>query len=124
MAWNTKRASQILEEAQHRLAAGTGTSDRTLMRISAVSDPTSAMTKAGFMEALQKAGWSKRRVREAVAIVQYNRLSASMNWVLNLPVVPFVMGLLAVGAIPYIGATAALVLALWYFWDYFDDDEG
>jgi hypothetical protein len=70
MTWNVKKAQEELDAAQHRLASGTGTSDRTLARIAAVSHEQAALTRDGFVEALVRADWSNRRIDAALARVE------------------------------------------------------
>lgn len=72
-AWSETKAALVLRTAQHQLASGDGTSDRTLGRIAAVSDELAASSRARFIQALQKAGWSDRRVRRALVEVEGSR---------------------------------------------------
>lgn len=68
-AWPVEKAAAVLVEAQHQLAAGGGTSDRTLGRLAALADPDAAASRESFVVALERAGWSRRRVNQALATV-------------------------------------------------------
>lgn len=70
MGWNVKRARRELAQARHRLAMGTGTSDRTLARIATLSTDQAPLTLAAFEEAMLRAGVSRKRLDEALVRVE------------------------------------------------------
>lgn len=68
--WNPTIARKYLDDAAHQRASGPGLSDTTLGRLAALQDPASSESRAGFVRALQRAGWRPRRITKAVVTVQ------------------------------------------------------
>lgn len=81
--WNQGKARKFLNEQLDRRAEVAGLSDRALARLSALSDPAAPSDRRSFVHALEKAGWSERRIARALREVQVSSWNARARRVLH-----------------------------------------
>ena len=122
--WNEERARAFLDAARTQMARGVGTSDRTFDRMAALADPDASSSRARFETALQRAGWSPRRIRKALTEVRdrNNRvvLRAQFTPWTREVVMPIATGACCVLCFAFFGsAGVGVFLTGWVLWRYF-----
>jgi len=77
--WNQDAARSFLDDARHKMASGTGMSDRSLERMAILAEPGASLSRTTFRHALRRVGWTERRIERAIQSVQPPRARLSIQ---------------------------------------------